>query len=145
MAWIQCGNFCLASLDINNRVLRCIGLPSNYFIYKWIKNIFWTNQFPIKNWLQILFRSPSRMAISRSYPGHFFTFHEKKHSASFFSFASFSFKKDPTFHKNASFLLHLVSYPLGNPPSYPPGYPLRYPSHYLPSYPYGCQMLPNQF
>ena len=26
----------------------------------------------------------------------------------FFSFASFPFKKDPTFHKNVSFLLHLV-------------------------------------
>ena len=32
----------------------------------------------------------------------------KKHSAFFFSFASFSFKKDPTFKKNAYFLLHLV-------------------------------------
>ena len=36
----------------------------------------------------------------------------KKHSASFFSFASFSFKRDPTFHKNASFLLHLVIRPV---------------------------------
>ena len=49
----------------------------------------------------------------------------KKHSASFFSFASFSFKRDPTFHKNASFLLYLPSY--------------------LPGYPYGCQMFPNLF
>ena len=47
-----------------------------------------------------IFRSPSRMAISRSYPRHFFTFREKEKALPpFFSFASFSFKKDPTFHK----------------------------------------------
>ena len=63
----------------------------------------------------MIFRPPSCMAVSRSYPRHFFTFREKKHSASFFSFASFSFKKDPTFHRNASFLLHLVICPVIRP------------------------------
>ena len=49
------------------------------------------------------FRSPSRMAISRSYPGHLVKFCErKKHLTSFF-------QKDATFNKDASFLLHLLS------------------------------------
>ena len=43
-----------------------------------------------------IFRPPSRMAVSRSYPSHFFNFceKEKKHSASIFSsFASFFYLK----------------------------------------------------
>ena len=45
-------------------------------------------------------RPPSRMAVSRSYPGHFFTFREKKekkHFDCFFIFRSF-FLSPPLLH-----------------------------------------------
>ena len=48
----------------------------------------------------LVIRSPSRMAISRSYPSHFFNFCEKEHFDCYFSF-----------YKNAFILLHLVICP----------------------------------
>ena len=67
-----------------------------------------------------VFRSPSRMAISRSYPRHLVQFCEenKKHFTSYFSFASF-FKKTQLFIKmNYFFCIELSArvIRLGYPP-----------------------------
>ena len=83
-------------------------------------------------------RSPSCLAISRSYPSHLVKFHERKIHLLLFFFRIFYSKRCNFFIWKCIFPFtfgYSPSYPPSYPPRYPPGYQLGYPPGYLPSYP----------